>query len=121
MGNDHSLQKDAKGFAAFSLLLFLTLLAFFRNDGFFAVLIISLKLSLFIHLPGYLLAVSALRGEYDAVALLFIGFGFGIALVSFSSYALGTLMGADISDYTYAMPLVLAALLALQLGRMERQ
>ncbi len=109
---------DARGYAVrfglFSLLLFVALALTMYRTPFASLLLISVKLSLFVHLPGYLIALKVLREEYDPVALLFIVFGFGIILISLMAYFIGTL-GQSISDYTYVMPISIIIAFAMLL------
>ncbi len=103
---------DASRFGLFSLLLFAALALAMYRTPLASLLLISVKISLFVHLPGYLVALKVLKEEYDPTALLFIGFGLGLVLNSLLAYFVGT-VGLSITKYAYAMPLGLLAFSAL--------
>lgn len=104
--------KEAGRFIASSLLLFVILASAMYKTPLASLALISLKLSFFVHLPGYLVALRVFKEEYDPTALLFIGFGLGLVLNSLLAYFVGT-VGLSVTKYAYAMPLGLLAFSAL--------
>jgi hypothetical protein len=105
----------------FSLGLLVLLQIIFYKSGLFRVLVISLKLSLFIHLPGYLVALKTFKEEFDTIGLLFIGFAFGLILTAFFYYV-PSLFGININQITYIMPIVLIIVgLLINLGNVKKE
>ncbi len=93
-------------FLYFSLSLLILFEIIFYKSGFIKVFVISLKLSLFVHLIGYLVALKTFKKEFDAIGLLFIGFSFGLILTAFFYYT-PSLFGININQITYVMPILL--------------
>lgn len=106
-----------KNYVYFSLGLLLLLQIMFYQSGFVNLLLISLKLSLFVHLAGYLIAIRLFKEQFDDIALLFLGFSFGLILAAFWYYV-PTLFGINTNNITYIVPVVLLLVgLGLHVGR----
>lgn len=106
-----------KDFLYFTLGLLILLEAIFYKSGFLRILLVSLKLSVLVHLPGYLILHKTFKDEFDNVALLFLGLSFGLILAAFWYY-LPTLFGVNINSITYIVPIVLLLVgLGLHVGR----
>ena len=101
-------KEQRKYFGYFTLGLLILLEALFYKSGFSRVLFISLKLSLLVHLAGYLITLRVFKEEFDTIALLFLGLSFGLILAAFWYY-IPTSFGVNINSITYAVPLVLVA------------
>lgn len=113
-------KEQGKHFLYFTLGLLILFEAVFYKSGFFRILLVSLKLSLFVHLAGYLIVLRTFKEEFDNIALLFLGLSFGLILAAFWYY-IPTLFGANINNITYIVPTALLLVgLGLHIGK-ERE
>ena len=106
-----------KNFLYFTLGLLILLEVFFYKSGFSRILLISLKLSMLVHLAGYLIVLKVFKEDFDNIALLFLGFSFGLILAAFWYY-IPTLFRVNINSITYIVPVILLLVgLGLQVGK----
>lgn len=106
-----------KYFLYFALGLLILFESIFYKSGFYRILLISLKLSILVHLAGYLIAIRLFKEDFDSFALLFLGLSFGLILVAFWYY-IPTLFGVNANDITYIVPIILLLMgLGLHVGK----
>ncbi|MEK6939058.1 MAG: hypothetical protein AABX04_08520 [Nanoarchaeota archaeon] len=110
-------KEQGKNFLYFTLGLLVLLEVIFYKSGFTRILLVSLKLSLLVHLAGYLIALRLFKEEFDEIALLFLGLSFGLILAAFWYY-IPTLFEININSITYVVPIVLLLIgLGLHVGK----
>lgn len=110
-------KEQEKNFLYFTLGLLFLLEVMFYKSGFSRIFLVSLKLSLLVHLAGYLIVLKAFKEEFDDVALLFLGLSFGLILAAFWYY-IPTLFEININSITYVVPIVLLIVgLGLNVGK----
>ncbi len=112
---------ELRPFAYFAIGLLIILEVIFYKSGFLNILIISLKLSVLIHLSGYLLALKLFKEEFDLTALLFFGLAFGL-ITNALFYYLPSLFGINVNHIIYVVPIVLLVFgILIHLSKKEKQ
>lgn len=82
------------------------ILAFlFNKFGFMQNILLSLKFTLFIMLPGYVLSIAIFDDDFDEIALLFIGSGIGLILSTLIYYIASLFI--NINNFTYFVPVIM--------------
>lgn len=90
----------------------------FYKTGLINIALISLKITLFIHLSGYFLTLYIFKEEFDNFALLFLGLSLGLIITSLLYYLL-SLIGLYTMFTTY--PLTITILIVTILLHLKKK